>query len=80
MAMTVLEQMLNRHSLSSVEQQNQAIREVMQEIALAGLNRAGFFEQAAFYGGTCLRIFHDLPRFTEYLVKRLLSAIGSTID
>lgn len=72
MAITVLEQMLNRHPLSSAEQQDQTLREVMQEIALAGLNRANFFEQAAFYGGTCLRIFHGLPRFSEDLDFSLL--------
>ncbi|WP_298607576.1 nucleotidyl transferase AbiEii/AbiGii toxin family protein [uncultured Thiothrix sp.] len=72
MAMTVLEQMLNRYPLTLVEQQDQALREVMQEIALAGLNRAGFFEQAAFYGGTCLRIFYGLPRFSEDLDFSLL--------
>ena len=72
MAITVLEQMLSRHPLSSAEQQDQTLREVMQEIALAGLNRANFFEQAAFYGGTCLRIFHGLPRFSEDLDFSLL--------
>lgn len=72
MAMTVLEQMLNRHPLSLAGQQDQTLREVMQEIALAGLNRAGFFEQAAFYGGTCLRIFQGLPRFSEDLDFSLL--------
>ena len=40
-------------------------QEVMQRIALAGLHRGGFFQYAAFYGGTCLRIFHNLPRFSE---------------
>ncbi|CAN5540113.1 hypothetical protein BH11BAC5_BH11BAC5_50710 [soil metagenome] len=37
----------------------QALREIMQEIALAGLQRGGFFEKAAFYGGTALRVFMD---------------------
>ena len=37
----------------------------MQQIVLAGLQKGGFFEHAAFYGGTCLRIFYDLPRFSE---------------
>ena len=46
---------------------NHAIREVAQEIALLGLWRSGFFEQAAFYGGTALRIFHGLNRFSEDL-------------
>ncbi|NCC61616.1 MAG: nucleotidyl transferase AbiEii/AbiGii toxin family protein [Verrucomicrobiae bacterium] len=44
-----------------------AIREVVQEIALLGLWRSGFFEEAAFYGGTALRIFHGLNRFSEDL-------------
>lgn len=40
-------------------------QEVMQRIALAGLYRGGFFQHATFYGGTCLRLFHDLPRYSE---------------
>lgn len=44
----------------------------MQEIALAGLYRAGFFEKAAFYGGTALRIFYGLDRFSENLDFSLL--------
>jgi len=50
-----------------------ALREIMQEIALAGLNRAGFFEKAAFYGGTALRIFYGLDRFSEDLDFSLLA-------
>lgn len=46
----------------------------MQEIALAGLYRSGFFEKAAFYGGTALRIFHKLPRFSEDLDFSLLQS------
>lgn len=68
--MTVVEQMLQRYVLNTHEDRSLALREVMQEIALAGLNRGGFFEKAAFYGGTCLRIFHGLPRFSEDLVFR----------
>lgn len=45
----------------------QATREVVQEIALLGFWRSGFFEHAAFYGDTALRIFHDLQRFSEDL-------------
>lgn len=41
------------------------MREVMQQIALAGLYRGGFFDKASFYGGTCLRMFYDLKRFSE---------------
>lgn len=70
--MTVVEQMLQRYALTTHEDKAHALREVMQEIALAGLNRGGFFEKAAFYGGTCLRIFHGLPRFSEDLDFSLL--------
>ncbi|MEO5682801.1 MAG: nucleotidyl transferase AbiEii/AbiGii toxin family protein [Chitinophagaceae bacterium] len=56
-------------------QAEQALREIMQEIALAGLQRSGFFEKAAFYGGTALRIFHGLPRFSEDLDFSLLEPI-----
>ncbi len=50
----------------------QAVREVVQEIALLGFWRSGFFEYAAFYGGTALRIFHGLERFSEDLDFSLL--------
>jgi len=50
----------------------QALREVMQQITLAGLYRGGFFEKAAFYGGTALRIFYGLNRFSEDLDFSLL--------
>ena len=42
-----------------------AEQEVCQKITLAGLRRGGFFDHAAFYGGTCLRLFHGLPRWSE---------------
>ncbi|HZY81929.1 MAG TPA: nucleotidyl transferase AbiEii/AbiGii toxin family protein [Cyclobacteriaceae bacterium] len=49
-----------------------ALREIMQEVALAGLHRGNFFNKAAFYGGTCLRIFHGLDRYSEDLDFSLL--------
>lgn len=49
-----------------------ALREIMQEIALAGLARTDFFKEAAFYGGTALRIFHGLDRYSEDLDFSLL--------
>lgn len=64
--MTIFDQMLAKRSSNS-SNQHQLAHEVMQEIALAGLYRAGFFNYAAFYGGTCLRIFHGLQRFSEDL-------------
>lgn len=72
--MSVLNQMLKKYNLGSQQDSTQAMREVMQEIALAGLQRGGFFDKAAFYGGTCLRIFHGLPRFSEDLDFSLLKA------
>ena len=64
-AMNIFEQMLARYEIKTNEQKRNATHEVMQEITLAGLYRSGFFDKAAFYGGTCLRIFHKLPRFSE---------------
>ena len=55
------------------EEAEGALREIMQEVALAGLARTGFFERAAFYGGTALRIFHGLDRFSEDLDFSLLA-------
>lgn len=49
-----------------------ALGEIMQEITLAGLSRTDFFEKAAFYGGTALRIFHGLDRYSEDLDFSLL--------
>lgn len=49
-----------------------ALREIMQEITLAGLSRTNFYEKAAFYGGTALRIFYKLDRYSEDLDFSLL--------
>ena len=50
----------------------QALREIMQQLTLAGLSRGGFFSKAAFYRGTALRIFYGLDRFSEDLDFSLL--------
>lgn len=68
----VFDQMVSRYQIITEADKLNALHEVMQQIALAALNRAGFFENAAFYGGTCLRIFHDLPRFSEDMDFSLL--------
>jgi len=62
-----IEAMLAKYDPKNNEERENAIKEIVQEIALAGLYRGGFFEKAAFYGGTCLRIFHGLDRFSEDL-------------
>lgn len=54
-----------------------ALREIMQEITLAGLSRTDFFEKAAFYGGTALRIFYGLDRYSEDLDFSLLKPDSS---
>jgi len=63
----VLSQMLSKYEINNVEDKKNAIKEVVQEIVLCGLSRGGFFKEAAFYGGTALRIFYGLDRFSEDL-------------
>ena len=69
---SVIETMINRYNPKNNEERENAIKEIIQEIALAGLSRGGFFNKVAFYGGTCLRIFHGLNRFSEDLDFALL--------
>lgn len=57
MSNTVFDQMLSRYTIQTEDDRINALHEVMQQVTLAGLYRAGFFNKTAFYGGTCLRIF-----------------------
>ncbi len=66
-------QMLQKYSPQSAHDYENALKEILQEIVLLALSRAGFFERAAFYGGTALRILHGLDRFSEDLDFTLLS-------
>lgn len=68
--------MLQKYKCKSVEEYEHALKEIIQEVALLGLWRAKFFEKAAFYGGTALRIFHGLDRFSEDLDFSLLRRIS----
>lgn len=68
----MIKEWLATYQPGNSEEVQHALREIMQETALAGLYRSGFFEKAAFYGGTALRIFHGLPRFSEDLDFTLL--------
>lgn len=70
---SAIEAMLARYNPQNNDERENAIKEIIQEIALAGLSRGGFFDKAAFYGGTCLRIFHGLNRFSEGLDFALLT-------
>lgn len=65
--------MLSKYDNRSLDDQVRALREIIQEVTLLGLWRARFFEHAAFYGGTCLRILHGLDRFSEDLDFSLLA-------
>lgn len=64
---TVIEEMLKSYQVDNIYARKNAMKEIMQEIVLCGLSRAGFFKEAAFYGGTALRIFYGLDRFSEDL-------------
>lgn len=64
--------MLKHHDITTIYDKKNALKEVIQEIILCGLSRAGFFKEAAFYGGTALRIFYGLDRFSEDLDFSLL--------
>jgi len=68
----VVELMLKRYNCQTRPQYERALKEILQELALIGLWRARFFEHAAFYGGTGLRILYGLNRFSEDLDFTLL--------
>ncbi len=70
---STLQQMLRQHEDGTLKDKKNRIKEVLQEVILCGLSRAGFFKTAAFYGGTALRIFHGLDRFSEDLDFSLMN-------
>jgi predicted nucleotidyltransferase component of viral defense system len=57
--------MLNQYSTQTPYEKLNSIKQVIQEITLCGLSRAGFFKNAVFYGGTALRKFIDLTGFLK---------------
>ena len=69
----IYDNMLSAYDMATEQQRRNAIFEVNQQVILAGLYNGGFFDVAAFYGGTCLRIFHGLQRFSEDMVFSLLA-------
>jgi predicted nucleotidyltransferase component of viral defense system len=68
----IFEQMIAQHTIAGDNDRKNALYEVMQQVVLSGLYRGGFFKEAAFYGGTCLRIFHGLRRYSEDMDFSLL--------
>ncbi len=69
---SVFDQMISDYPIKSPDDKRNAIYEVMQQVILCGLKRGGFFNEAAFYGGTCLRIFYGLNRYSEDMDFSLL--------
>lgn len=67
MSVRIVQEKLETYNCRSSLEEEQALREITQEIVLAALGRTNFFEHAGFQGGTCLRIFHSLNRFSEDL-------------
>lgn len=67
-----LANLLDRYQPQTANDYQNAVREIAQEIALLGLWRTAFYDHAAFYGGSSLRIFHGLQRFSEDLDFSLL--------
>ena len=69
----IYDNMISAYDETTEHQRRNAIFEVNQQVILAGLYNGGFFDVAAFYGGTCLRIFHGLQRFSEDMDFSLLA-------
>lgn len=71
---SAIDDMLKAYDCRTADDYRHALNEIVQEIALLGLYRGGFFAKAAFYGGTALRIFYGLDRFSEDLDFSLLKS------
>ncbi len=69
----IYDTMMSAYPIVTEQDKRNASFEVNQQIILAGLYNGGFFNVAAFYGGTCLRIFHGLQRFSEDMDFSLLA-------
>jgi hypothetical protein len=67
MSIKLIQERLDSYRCQSELEEQQAIREITQEVVLAALGRSDFFKHAVFQGGTCLRIFYGLNRFSEDL-------------
>ncbi len=67
MSVQMIQQRLLSYNCKTDIEEQQAIREITQEVVLAALGRGDFFKHALFQGGSCLRIFYGLNRFSEDL-------------
>lgn len=68
-----LSEMLEKYEIKTDKDEINALKEIIQELVISGLSKSDFFNRAAFYGGTALRIFYDLDRFSEDLDFVLVS-------
>ena len=69
----IYDNMLSVYGATTEQEKRNAIFEVNQQVILAVLYNGGFFDVAAFYCGTCLKIFHGLQRFSEDMDFSLLT-------
>lgn len=67
MATNIIDERLKTYAPNTKEDEEHALKEILQEIAIYGLSNANFFYKAIFHGGTALRILYGLPRFSEDL-------------
>jgi predicted nucleotidyltransferase component of viral defense system len=67
MAIDIIDERLKNYAAKTIEDEEHALKEILQEIALYGLASADFFDKAIFHGGSALRIIYGLPRFSEDL-------------
>ncbi|MBU1863044.1 MAG: nucleotidyl transferase AbiEii/AbiGii toxin family protein [Candidatus Omnitrophica bacterium] len=67
MSIAIIQNRLKSYSCRNLQEEEHALREITQEVILAGLTRTDFFKHAEFHGGTSLRIFHSTNRFSEDL-------------
>jgi len=67
MSIALIRDRLATYDCKSELEEEHAVREITQELVLAALGRTDFFREAAFQGGTCLRVLYDLDRFSEDL-------------
>lgn len=63
----IISMRLKKYTINSIDDEENALKEILQEVLLYGLSTTDFFRKALFQGGTALRILHDLPRFSEDL-------------
>jgi predicted nucleotidyltransferase component of viral defense system len=67
MSAKIIQERLDGYNAQSIQEEEMALREITQEVALLTLYNLDFYKLAAFHGGTCLRVFYSLNRFSEDL-------------